>query len=117
MNTNIFKEKLQKELTLVEQELEKVARRNPEHPNVWEALESADVDRIDDDSVAADVENFSENMALTDNLQTQYDNILAALKKIEAGKYGICEVGGEIIAEDRLMAVPSARTCIEHSKK
>jgi len=38
------------------------------------------------------------------------------LKKIEDGTYGICEVGGEEIPEDRLDANPSARTCIEHAK-
>jgi RNA polymerase-binding transcription factor DksA len=116
MSTDIYKEKLEKELALVESELNKVARRNPEHPDIWEPLEDEDVDRIDDDSVANDLENFAENTSLTKDLQVQYANIQAALEKIHAGTYGICEIGGESIPQERLEVEPSARNCVEHSK-
>jgi DnaK suppressor protein len=36
-----------------------------------------------------------------------------ALEKIDEGTYGICEVSGELIAEPRLMAIPTARYTIE----
>jgi DnaK suppressor protein len=36
-----------------------------------------------------------------------------ALNKIDEGTYGICEVSGELIAEPRLMAIPTARYTIE----
>ena len=32
------------------------------------------------------------------------------LKKIEAGTFGVCEISGEPIEEDRLDANPAART-------
>ena len=36
-----------------------------------------------------------------------------ALEKIDEGTYGVCEVSGELIAEPRLMAIPTARYTIE----
>ncbi|MBI3020142.1 MAG: TraR/DksA C4-type zinc finger protein [Parcubacteria group bacterium] len=41
-------------------------------------------------------------------------NVNAALARIDEGKYGVCEVCGERIEEDRLKADPSAPTCKEH---
>jgi DnaK suppressor protein len=40
-----------------------------------------------------------------------------ALGKIEDGTYGVCEVSGELIAEPRLMAMPTARHTIEVQAK
>jgi RNA polymerase-binding transcription factor DksA len=50
-------------------------------------------------------------------LEVRYNEIKSALKKIEEsapGAYGLCEVGGEQIEEDRLEANPAARTCKAH---
>jgi DnaK suppressor protein len=38
--------------------------------------------------------------------------IEAALRRLEAGTYGVCEVCGEPISAARLEARPAARTCI-----
>lgn len=40
-------------------------------------------------------------------------DITVALKAIENDSYGICELCGESIADRRLLAIPSARLCIE----
>ncbi|MBS09991.1 MAG: hypothetical protein CME19_00115 [Gemmatimonadetes bacterium] len=45
--------------------------------------------------------------------RTELAEIDHALSKIGAGTYGICEVSGELIAEPRLMAIPTARYTIE----
>lgn len=37
------------------------------------------------------------------------------MQKIEAGTYGICEVSGEEIPFERLEAMPTATTCIQHA--
>ncbi len=47
-------------------------------------------------------------------LENRWNEVRAALKKIEAGTYGICEISGEPIEEDRLEVNPAARTCKEH---
>jgi RNA polymerase-binding protein DksA len=41
----------------------------------------------------------------------------AALRRIDDGTYGICEVCGRPIPEERLEAVPYATLCIEDARK
>ena len=40
-----------------------------------------------------------------------------ALRKIEDGTYGTCEVCGQTIGADRLAAIPWARLCIDDQRK
>ena len=47
--------------------------------------------------------------------QQPIGEIEAALKRIEDGTYGFCEVDREPIPVERLRAIPWARTCIKHS--
>ena len=118
IDTKKYKEKLEKELILIEGEISKIARKNPSNPNEWEAMEEDDMDNNESDpnDVADEMENFEGNQAILEKLKPQYNDIKIALEKIEKGTYGICEVGGEKIPEDRLDASPSARTCVEHAK-
>lgn len=41
----------------------------------------------------------------------RYREVVAALKRIESGEYGLCEECGEQIGQARLMAVPYALRC------
>lgn len=41
-----------------------------------------------------------------------YKEIADAFRRLEAGTYGICELRGEEIPEDRLRAEPFARYCV-----
>jgi RNA polymerase-binding protein DksA len=41
----------------------------------------------------------------------------AALRRIEDGTYGICEVCGEPIGAERLSAIPWARLCIDDQRR
>lgn len=41
------------------------------------------------------------------------EDIIAALKRMDEGSYGICTVCGNEINEDRLVALPYASTCIK----
>lgn len=41
------------------------------------------------------------------------DDIIAALKRMDEGNYGICAGCGNEINEDRLVALPYASTCIK----
>jgi RNA polymerase-binding transcription factor DksA len=52
---------------------------------------------------------------LQEGAQQTLDAIDAALKRIQDGTYGICEVGGEPIPPERLRAIPWARTCVKHA--
>ena len=67
---------------------------------------------------AADaIEGYEENTAILRELEIRYNNILAALKKIEDGTYGTCAVGGDALPIERLNVNPAATTCTNHSEK
>ena len=118
IDTNKYKIKLESEKKLLEEEMKGIARKNPAKPDDWEAVETdLNPDIADDDEVADELENFDENASLLAKFEPRYNDIKAALDKIKKGTYGICEVGGEEIPEERLEANPAAKTCIEHSKK
>lgn len=57
----------------------------------------------------------SQLSALTGSAREQLREIEAALERVEAGTYGVCEVCGRPIASGRLEARPTARTCVEHA--
>lgn len=49
---------------------------------------------------------------LTNNEKIMLDSIEAALRKIEKGKYGLCENCNKLIAFRRLKVIPWVRYCI-----
>lgn len=111
MDTNHFKKKLEEELARVETELGSVGAQDAKGD--WEGKETElDVmSAVADPNEAADKqEEYVTNRALTDTLEIRYKEIKAALERIDNGTYGICEVSGEPIEEDRLEANPAART-------
>jgi len=59
-------------------------------------------------------EDWQETRGVLDTLETRLNNLKKALKKIEAGCYGVCEICASAIERDRLDANPAARTCKAH---
>jgi RNA polymerase-binding transcription factor DksA len=115
INTEHFKELLEKELALLENELPTVGRKNPDNPSDWEAMEKPNEAIVADEFDAADkMEEFENNRGILNQLETRLNEVKSALQRIEDGKYGVCEVGGENIEEDRLEANPAATTCKAH---
>lgn len=115
LDIDYFKEKLEEELFLVEKELNNIGRKNPDNKNDWEAEPTLmNEDSADPNETADNIEEFEENTAVLKELEIKYNDIKDALKKIEEGKFGICEISGEPIEEDRLIANPAARTCKAH---
>jgi RNA polymerase-binding transcription factor DksA len=57
------------------------------------------------------VEDFESRSARLSEIELRFKAVVDALKKMEDGKYGICERSGEPIELDRLLANPAARTC------
>jgi RNA polymerase-binding transcription factor DksA len=53
--------------------------------------------------------------ALAANLQSLLDDVERALRKLDDGTYGSCEVCGEAIAPARLEAMPASRYCVQHA--
>ena len=118
MDLNEYTSKLNDEKKLLEEELSKIARRDPDNPGNWElVVEPADETSMADKNEAADrFEDFSQTRSTEISLVERLKNVEKALEKIASGTYGICEVGGELIEEARLKANPAAITCVKHAE-
>lgn len=114
IDTNTFKERLEEEKKRLEGELSSIGRRNPSNPADWEAVPEDTGQEADPNDAADHLEGYDANAAILNDLEIRYNDVLAALDKIEKGTYGICEVSGEEIEEDRLNADPAAKTCKAH---
>lgn len=97
------KENLSKELERVEAQYE-LTKKMPDYG-----------DSIDDN--AQEEEDFEEGLVLQNNLKNLIKEIKAALKRIENGAYGVCEVCGEKIETGRLKALASVSKCVSCSNK
>jgi RNA polymerase-binding transcription factor DksA len=114
VDTTYFKKKLETEKAELEGDLGKVGRQDPNRPGEWEVKPTNESDPEFRDDVADQLEEMDEREEIESNLEERYEEINRALERIEAGRFGICEVGGEEIEADRLEANPAARTCKAH---
>jgi DnaK suppressor protein len=112
-----YKEKLEKEREALTEELSKLGIKNPEDGD-WGAIlaQANEGDNADPNLQADRDEEFLERANVLGEIEESYRAIEDALYKInhEPEKYGICEKSGQPIEEDRLEAIPSARTCKAH---
>ncbi|MDK3011228.1 yteA family sporulation protein [Bacillus cereus] len=65
--------------------------------------------------MATELYEREKDFGLIELRHKQLEDTKHALQKIEAGTYGICEVSGEEIPFERLEAMPTATTCIQHA--
>ena len=118
METTHYKQKLQEELATVTEELQTLGVQNPDNAEDWVATPTDTETGEADENVSADhAEDLEERTAILADLEKKYNSILHALRKIETGTYGICEVSGEQIEEDRLDVNPAARTNKAHMEE
>lgn len=112
---NYFKKRLVDEEKLTESELKSLGKQDPLAPGVWDAT-PGDIDQsaTEQDEIADRIEELEGNEGQLREIEIHWRNIKRSLAKMEEGTYGICEIGGETIEEDRLEANPSARTCKMH---
>ncbi|MBP9856292.1 MAG: TraR/DksA C4-type zinc finger protein [Candidatus Pacebacteria bacterium] len=112
MNIDHYKDKLLAEQKTLLEELSNIGRRRGDNGE-WEGVpENAGNDTRED--VAEKFEELEERRATEHTLEVRLGEVETALKKIEIGIYGKCEISGEPIEEDRLEANPAARTCKAH---
>jgi RNA polymerase-binding protein DksA len=103
--------------------------RSKQHENVEKLLEAkrdelrrrrnhrlgdVSIDREPDDEGALATNNFAKDLAIAtlERERQELVEIEAALERIKAGEYGVCETCGSPIREVRLQALPWARLCI-----
>jgi len=113
-NLEMYEAKLNEKLSLVVAELNQIASHN-DTTDDWEAVpEVMDSGDADENTHADASEELANRTAMVATLEQDYRNLKLALQKIAAGNYGICEVSGEPIEEERLNFKPDARTCHAH---
>lgn len=70
-----------------------------------------------EDESAQEVEIYEGNLASEKNLAQLLKNINHALSKFKKGNFGVCEICGQEIEKERLIAYPEAAECLKCLKK
>lgn len=84
----------------------------------WQGASSGfEGEESDPNDVADQIEELATNVPLVEELEDRHRDVSDALEKMDEGVYGICEVCNEPIPVERLRALPSARTDIEHAEE
>jgi RNA polymerase-binding transcription factor DksA len=119
--THLTEEQLQTLQSVLEAEratlqTDLVQHGEKESDGVWDPTSSGlSGEEADSSDTADQIEELVTNVPLEHDLASRMHDVDDALDKIKEGTYGICEVGGEEISFDRLVANPAARTCIAHA--
>lgn len=83
--------------------------------DVVDAARGANVDDEHDPEGATIAFERAQLEALAGDARRRLVEVDAALARLDAGTYGLCEVGGEPIDAARLEARPTATTCVRHA--
>ena len=54
------------------------------------------------------------DLSILEQVEAELADVEHALRRLEEGTYGTCEVDGKPIPEDRLEAMPATRLCLQH---
>ena len=102
-------ENLQQILQMLLAEIQRLKNEIAMHARLARERESVGND-IGDDGM--EIEQVSKNLALKSHLERLLAQIEAAVRRIEAGVYGLCERCGQAINPERLQVLPYATTCV-----
>ena len=110
-----LQEALENQKRSLEKELESFAVEDKNLKGNWDAkpLNGEDTDM---EEKADEAQQYDNLLSLEHSLELKLKDVNAALEKIPAGSYGVCEKCGKEIEEKRLMACPEARLCMECNK-
>lgn len=111
-----LKRKLELEKESIKKELESFASEDPNLKHNWDTRFPNREDS-DKDEKADDAQEYDNALSLEHSLELKLKDVKNALEKIANGTYGICEVCGKKIGEERLLACPEAKTCLKCNEK
>jgi DnaK suppressor protein len=114
LQTQEFRTLLEEERRRVRAAIDYLHKENPGSIEDETAEHGIDNHMAETASVTLDREI---DYTLEENSEHVLAAIDAALARIEAGTYGICERCGQEIAEERLRAIPYATLCIDCKRK
>jgi DnaK suppressor protein len=102
------KKNLLKDKEHLENEIQRLTKPSlaSEHATTYTEIGSGE------DENASEIEEYTDNLAVEQNLEKQLKETTDALERIEQGVYGKCQQCGDKISPERLVAYPSAKNCI-----
>lgn len=100
-----LKENLEKEKKAIEEEIKSLGKPRDFGAEAGETEETEET------------EEFGNRLALQQVLKNKLEDINSTLRKIEQGRYGICEQCGQKISWIVLKLVPTSRLCRKCKKK
>jgi RNA polymerase-binding transcription factor DksA len=92
----------------------RVARLTEDMAGLVEASQGSNADDEHDPEGQTIAYERSQLSAVTGQAHEHLAELDAALERVRAGTYGVCEVCGLPIDPARLEARPTARTCVQH---
>ena len=107
---------LEEQKKSLQTELESFAIKDPNLKHNWDARFPNREDG-DKEEEADEVQEYNNKLSLEYSLELKLKDVNNALEKISAGTYGVCEGCGKEITEERLLACPEAKTCLNCHKK
>lgn len=113
---NELKTKLEKEKENIEKELMKFAEKDKDLKGDWDTrfpYQKAKSGSGSLEEEADEVEEYTTLLPIEYGLETKLKNINLALEKIKKNVYGKCEKCGKEISEERLKAIPEAKSCLK----
>lgn len=103
--------KLEEERTVLEQELGSIAKKGRRQPGEFDAR-FPDYGRKEEEN-ADEVAAFEARISIERDLDQHYQDVKAALSRIEKGTYGVCPTCGKEIRKERLRIAPAAIACMD----
>ena len=64
--------------------------------------------------VGTETFNRERDLSILEQVEAELADVAHALRRLDDGTYGTCEVCGREIPEERLEALPATRLCLEH---
>ena len=108
--------KLKEEKFRLEKELESFATKDKNDNGNWDAkYPNRETGNMEEE--ADEVQEYENLLSLEQNMEVRLKDVNSALEKIGKGTYGKCENCGKQIEEERLMAYPEAKLCMECNKQ
>ncbi len=76
----------------------------------------SELSAVDQHQADVGTETFEreKDLSILEQVDSELADVEYALKRLDDGTYGTCEVDGKPIPEERLEAMPAARLCLEH---
>lgn len=111
LDLNRYRERLLEERNRVLEELKQLKEHQSESQS--EELGELTVNDEHQGEIGTSTFERERDLALEDNLRAFLEKINLALRKIEEGTYGICDLCGQPIHPERLEFFPWVNLCIE----